>query len=281
MLIVLGGVEEQEKVTSWCAESWSESDDEEYYMDSEEEQELMGCKLPQDQLRAALTALLHQRQGWQEEEGGATQQKPREKAGQVSRRLCVGVSGPDLERMLVSAPELQRNMPSQRPHSHKSSESEDEEEDDLADYADDKSAHDQLPRQATAADHKRCVKDEVGSEDGEGRGTGLLFRDRHGKLWSNSEIVTAIRIHVNEPETMAPIYEEYLTVLRDKGFVESWSWTSSPSEHSTLSIMVCRQPPPHIALLVHSCKRGRKMSCGFLSSQTQIKSRGNNRRLGE
>lgn len=274
MLIVLGGVEEQEKVMSWCAESWSESEDEEYYMDSEEEQELMGCSLPEDQLRAALTALLHQRQGWQEEEGGATQQKPREKAGQVLGRPCLGLSDPHLELILVSAPELERKMPSQRKSS------EEEAEDDLAGYADDESAHDQLPEKPTAADQKWCAKDEVGSEDSEGRGTGLVFRDRHGKLWSNSEVVTAIRIHVNEGHTMAPIYEEYLTVLRDKGFVESWSWAYSP-EHTTLSLMVSPPPPPHVALPDHFCKRCRKMSGGFLSSQTQIKSRGNNRRLGD
>jgi hypothetical protein len=248
MLIVLGGVEEQEKVTSWCAESWSESDDEEYYMDSEEEQELIGCKLPQDQLRAALTALLHQRQGWQEEEGGATQHKAREKAGQVSGRLCMPVSAADLERRLVSAAELKRKMPSQRAHRHKSSE--EEEEDDLAGYAHDESAHDQLPEKPTVGDQKRCAKDEVGSEDSEGGGTGLVFRDRHGKLWSNSEVVTAIRIHVNEGQTIAPIYEEYLTVLRDKGFVESWSWAHSP-EHTTLSLMVC-PPPPHALLTLPS-----------------------------
>jgi hypothetical protein len=227
MLIVLGGVEEQEKVMSSC-ESWS--DDEEYYMDSEEEQELMGCKLPEDQLRAALTALLHQRQGWQEEEGGATQQKPREKAGQVSGRLCLGVSGPDLERIFVSAPELERKMPSQRRHKS----SEEEEEDDLAGYADDEPAHDQLPEQPTVADQKRCATDEVGSEGSEGRRTRMLFHDRHGKLWSNSEVVTASRIHVNEGETIAPIHEEYLTVMRDKGFVESRSWAHSHS------LMVCR-----------------------------------------
>jgi hypothetical protein len=276
MLIVLGGVEEQDKVMSWCAESWS--DDEEYYMDSEEEQELMGCKLPEDQLRAALTALLHQRQGWQEEEEGATQQKAREKAGQVSGRRCLGVSAPDLQRILVSAPELERKMPSQRAHRHKSSE--EKEEDDLASYADDESAHDQLPEKPTVGNQKRCAKDEVGSEDSEGRGTGLVFRDGHGKLWSNSEVVTAIRIHITEGHTIAPIYEEYLTVLRDKGFVESWSWAHSP-EHTTLSLMVCPPPPPHVALPVHFCKRGRKISCGLLSSQYQIKSRGNNRRVGE
>jgi hypothetical protein len=187
MLIVSGGVEEQEKVMSWCvsSESWSESDDEEYYMDSEEEQELMDCKLPEDQLRAALMALLHQRQGWQEEEGGATQQKPREEAGQVSGRLCLGVSDPDLEHIFVSVPELERKMPSQGRHKS----SEEEEEDDLAGYADDEPAHDQLPEQP----------------------------DTH--------------------ETIAPIHEEYVTVLRDKGFVESRICSHS---HITTSRMVCR-----------------------------------------
>ena len=215
MLIVLDGVEEQEKVMSWCvsSESWSESDDEEYYMDSEEEQELMGCKLPEDQLRAALTALLHQCQGWQEKEGGATQQKPREKAGQVSGRLCLGVSDPDLECIFVSAPELERKMPSQ--HRHKSSE--EEEEDDLAGYVDDEPAHGQLPEQPTAADQKRYAKDEVGSEDSEGRVTRMLFRDTH--------------------ETIAPIHEEYLTLLCDKGFVESRILSHS---YITPSHMVCR-----------------------------------------
>ncbi len=262
MLIVLGGVEEQEKVMSLCAETWSESDDEEYYMDSEEEQELMGCKLPEDQLRAALSALLHQRQGWQEEEGGATQQKPREKARQVSRRLCAAVSDPHLELTLVSAPELERKMPSQRKSS------EEQEEDDLAGYADDESAHDQLPEKPTAADQKRCAKDEVGSEDSEGRGsegsegrgTGLVFRNRHGKLWSNSEVVTAIRIHVNQGHTIAPIYEAYLTVLRDKGFVESWSWAYSP-EHTTLSLMVCPRPPHTTLSLMSSAPSSRCPPC--------------------
>ena len=246
MLIVLGGLQEREKFMSWSEDE--EEEDEEYYMDSEEEQELMGCKLPQDQLLRALTALLHQRQEWQEEEGGVTQPKP---------------SG-------VSAPHLSDNMPSQRAHRHKPSE--EEEEDDMSGYADDESAHDL--EQSTPADQQRCAKEEGGSEDGERCGARMPFRDTHGKLWSNSEVVTGIRIHVNEGETIAPIYEEYLAVLRDKGFVESWSWP----HNTTLSLMVCRPPPPRLVLLLHFSKNSRDAE-RFHVGSCQVKNKCETRRV--
>ena len=61
-----------------------------------------------------------------------------------------------------------------------------------------------------------------------------MFRDERGMLWQNSEVFTSVRVHVPDGMVIAPIYDEYLNVLRSKGLVESWHWP----DHHVLSMQV-------------------------------------------
>ena len=51
------------------------------------------------------------------------------------------------------------------------------------------------------------------------------FRDSLGRLRPTPEVFTSVRIDVlSAGGIIAPIYDEYLNVLRAKGFVDSWHW---------------------------------------------------------
>ena len=51
------------------------------------------------------------------------------------------------------------------------------------------------------------------------------FRDSWGRMRPTPEVFTSVRIDVlSAGGVIAPIYDEYLNVLRAKGFVDSWHW---------------------------------------------------------
>ena len=51
------------------------------------------------------------------------------------------------------------------------------------------------------------------------------FRDSLGRLRPTPDVFTSVRIDVlSAGGVIAPIYDEYLNVLRAKGFVDSWHW---------------------------------------------------------
>lgn len=238
-------------------------DDEEQYMDSEEEQELIGNQLPQEEVARALKAYLDKHQArrgeYDDDDDHAVEagnpklgfsEEPSEKYAALKKRT-----------LLLSDDELfQAIADSKNVHSHTrdfglyhqvdeldasstDADADDEDTDDLRQESEDENRADGLGEICHGDDRRKKPRGtrgrsptdeaEYSAVDG-GSDLDLRHRDACGNMWSNSEVFTSVRVHVADGEAIAPIYDEYLRHLRAKGFVESWSWPML----STLCIQV-------------------------------------------
>jgi hypothetical protein len=239
-----------EDVQVACGE---DGDSEEEYMDSEEEQQMIGCKLPHEEMRRALQAVIDKRSMRGEldsdTDGDECMYENEDDELMHSMQSAETVQSLKQRTKLLSDQELFQAIRLHQNHPDSYGEIE-QQEDSLSD-ADDESTDAEIDllagwsrhgkRQAQAVSKGRCVnaklnREEVEAESHRPSGLGLsgMFRDERGMLWQNSEVFTSVRVHVPDGMVIAPIYDEYLNVLRSKGLVESWHWP----DHHVLSMQV-------------------------------------------
>jgi hypothetical protein len=238
-------------------------EDEEQYMDSEEEQELIGNQLPQEEVARALKAYLDKHQArrgeYDDDDDHAVEagnpklgfsEETSEKYAALKKRTLL-LSDDELFQAIADSKNVRSHTRDSKLYqqvdeldaSSTDADADDEETDDLRQESEDenradgqgKICHGDDRRKKPRGTHGRSPADEAELEysavDG---GSDLRHRDACGNMWSNSEVFTSVRVHVADGEAIAPIYDEYLRHLRAKGFVESWSWPMP----STLCIQV-------------------------------------------
>jgi hypothetical protein len=265
----------EESASGECSED-EEDEDNEVYMDSEEEQVLIGDKLPKDELLLALNALLLQPKQLPDDGHVKQAVNPAMSTSiSSSHRLCVPereqaetVAGLKQRTKMLSDTELFEAIRDHAPQGKQ--EHYYTIEYDCSSDADDEST-------VSDTTDEGCEEQE-GDEMGESL-QGNMFRDMYGNSWSNSEVVTSIRVHVTQGQAIAPIYDEYLNVLRGKGFVESWCWPNDDTlslqlpfgrvEKATNRSSWCQQHAPDL-----SCGEAWWTRLRYLVAAIQLNARG-------
>ena len=217
-----------------------EGDDEEEYMDSEEENELLGCRLPPDQLAASLKVVINQRRARQlhEPRAAAEEEGPEENPTKSSPVVARGESKEALKQrtMMLSDQELFQAIADHAPEQYLKR----EQQEDRSSDGDASSTEDIIEQSPGATDDEdedeeidllRGASSQRASSEVPAAGK---YRESSGSFYPNSGVITTIRVAVQDGVAIAPIYDEYLKILRNKGFVESWEWP----EDDVLSLQV-------------------------------------------